>query len=61
MSYQLVHDTLRELKALHDKLNKIEAIHSDVQAVHKELLYLQEIFSHCSDNNRGNVTLTNDC
>ena len=61
MSYQVVHDMNRELVALRNKLDKLETIYSEVQAVHKELLYLQEKCSHCSESNRGNVTLTNDC
>lgn len=61
VNYQLVHDTLGELEALHNKLNQLERIHSDVQAVHKELLYLKKKWGHCSDNTRENVTLTNDC
>ena len=61
VNYQLVHDTLHTLEILHHKLNNLEIIHGDIQAVYKEIVYLREKFSHWSDNNRENVTLTNDC
>jgi hypothetical protein len=62
VSYQVVHDMYVELRSLRNKLDKLETIHSDIQKVHQELLHLQKEISVISpENDKENVTLTNNC
>ncbi len=52
MSYQVVHDMHRELRALRSRLDKLDIIHSNVQEVHQDVLRIKDFLVISPEHNK---------